>query len=422
MTAVIGIINKQGIAIAADSAVTVTGANNRKIYNTANKIFTLSKYHPVGIMVYSSSEFISMPWEVIIKMFRSFLGEKSFPTLQDYQSAFIDYLEEMSYFHDEDERKEAVRRSFTNIIQDLIKEALAALPRDESDEDRLKAYFAELLNRNVDRYAQAYQEQELLSAFEDYKFEDFQNNYRELIKEVATEHPNTPSIPIEVLPNLEYLLYVLICTPNFFGGSTGLVFAGFGSEEVYPSILSYKVGEVVADRLRIVQEVSDHVSAKNLAGIHPFAQTDVIDMFLTGIDPGVKQAYIGSVGNYLLGYNQVLAGLVEDEELRKKLLNLDVRPAVEQLNVQFQQLERSLRFLPTISTVANLGKEDLAEMAESLIYLTYLKRRTSSSEESVGGPIDVAIISKGDGFVWKKRKHYFEAELNQAFFANYLRH
>ena len=42
-------------------------------------------------------------------------------------------------------------------------------------------------------------------------------------------------------------------------------------------------------------------------------------------------------------------------------------------------------------------------------------------EETVGGPIDVAVISKGDGFVWIKRKHYFDRELNQHFFANYYK-
>jgi hypothetical protein len=41
--------------------------------------------------------------------------------------------------------------------------------------------------------------------------------------------------------------------------------------------------------------------------------------------------------------------------------------------------------------------------------------------ETVGGPIDVAVISKGDGFIWIKRKHYFKSELNPQFFANYYR-
>lgn len=69
-----------------------------------------------------------------------------------------------------------------------------------------------------------------------------------------------------------------------------------------------------------------------------------------------------------------------------------------------------------VDTVAYLSKEDLADMAESLVRMTYLKRRITSEEESVGGPVDVVVITKGDGFIWLKRKHYFEAELNPHFF------
>ena len=40
---------------------------------------------------------------------------------------------------------------------------------------------------------------------------------------------------------------------------------------------------------------------------------------------------------------------------------------------------------------------------------------------TVGGPTDVAMITKGDGFIWIKRKHYFDAALNHHFFANYFK-
>lgn len=60
-------------------------------------------------------------------------------------------------------------------------------------------------------------------------------------------------------------------------------------------------------------------------------------------------------------------------------------------------------------------------MAESLVNLTSFKRKISLDAETVGGPIDVAVISKGDGFIWIKRKHYFKPELNPGFFANYFR-
>jgi hypothetical protein len=55
MTAEIAVINKSAIALAADSAVTISDGNgNTKIYNGAEKLFALTKYHPVGIMIYGT--------------------------------------------------------------------------------------------------------------------------------------------------------------------------------------------------------------------------------------------------------------------------------------------------------------------------------------------------------------------------------
>lgn len=51
MTAEIAIMNAQAVALAADSAVTF----GTKVRNTANKIFTLSKFEPVGVMIYNLS-------------------------------------------------------------------------------------------------------------------------------------------------------------------------------------------------------------------------------------------------------------------------------------------------------------------------------------------------------------------------------
>jgi hypothetical protein len=71
MTAIVGVLNSQGIAIAADSAVTVSGKNGKKVYNRSNKIFTLSKYHPVGIAIYNNADFLGIPLETLIKLYRS---------------------------------------------------------------------------------------------------------------------------------------------------------------------------------------------------------------------------------------------------------------------------------------------------------------------------------------------------------------
>jgi len=49
-----------------------------------------------------------------------------------------------------------------------------------------------------------------------------------------------------------------------------------------------------------------------------------------------------------------------------------------------------------------------------------LQRRVSREIETVGGAIDVAVISKGDGFVWVKRKHYFNPDRNLRFVNGYF--
>src|SRR3954447_14341330 len=93
MTAEIAIINKNAVALAADSAVTLRDPKTSKIYNTANKLFMLSKFDPVGVMVFGNAEFMSIPWETLIKMYRSHLGATSFEKLPLYAGDFVAFLE-----------------------------------------------------------------------------------------------------------------------------------------------------------------------------------------------------------------------------------------------------------------------------------------------------------------------------------------
>jgi hypothetical protein len=121
-------------------------------------------------------------------------------------------------------------------------------------------------------------------------------------------------------------------------------------------------------------------------------------------------------------YNELLFETLQktDPNLAAQIKSIDNSEIINELrktNNSFKQLKY---IDPLMAAVATLSKGDIAEMAESLIYLTYLKRRITFAQESVGGPVDVAIISKGDGFIWIKRKHYFDPKFNPTFFKNYL--
>ncbi len=62
-----------------------------------------------------------------------------------------------------------------------------------------------------------------------------------------------------------------------------------------------------------------------------------------------------------------------------------------------------------------LPVDEMAELAETLISLQSLKEKVTKPSETVSGPIDVAVISRNEGLVWIKRKHYFDAEINSRY-------
>ena len=82
MTAEVAVLNRQAVALAADSAVTIeTSEGGAKAWPSANKIFGMSHRHPVGVIVYGGADLMGIPWETIVKMYRDQLGQTSFPRL-----------------------------------------------------------------------------------------------------------------------------------------------------------------------------------------------------------------------------------------------------------------------------------------------------------------------------------------------------
>jgi hypothetical protein len=127
MTAEIAMLNREAVALAADSAVTMQTEGGYKILQSANKIFTLSKYHPVAIMVYGSAHLMGAPWELLIKTYRRELGATSFNTLAAYANDFIRFLSESREFFPEEMQEEhfysIVAGSYEQMLNRIFKQA-----------------------------------------------------------------------------------------------------------------------------------------------------------------------------------------------------------------------------------------------------------------------------------------------------------
>lgn len=422
MTAVVGILNKKAVAIAADSAVT-TGSG--KIFNKANKIFTLSKYHPIGIMIHNIDSFMGVPWETIIKIYREELGEKDFDSVQEYKKDFVEFLRKKNFFCGDSQQLFKVTlfcvHQINHILFNLFIEKYGKFSADKND--ALNADLQMHVRHRID----VFKKRNPMPEFDKYSLKEFETYVEPKIDEIfqypfgnegATISDETKKLLIEAY-------YHELVVEDYSNNYTGLVFVGFGKNEIFPSLIPIFVFFGFENKLRYFEDSSKiaTISDDFPSQISTFAQSDVMMTILTGIAPELQEAYNSNLKEIFVAQeNAILENFSGDKDVLKGLLDkIDKNSLVAKYHEIMTGIIGQKYITPLYEAVAGLGKEDLAEMAESLIYLTYLQRRITNAQESVGGDVDVAIISKGDGFIWMKRKHYFKSELNPNFFKKYFK-
>lgn len=414
MTAIVAVLNKHGVAVAADSAVTM--GDTHKVVNSANKIFTLSKYHPVAVMTYSNASFMGVPWDIIIKEYRKQLGDKPFDSLEGYVADFIQYLHKKHFFCDEKTQRKCLLYEVDSLCNLCMEETARAssVPAAKLPPGKLEA---ELKAVN-DRLAKMDVCPELVSL----KPDDIKDLTAEGRKKLANKYNISD---VDLLGNLCFNLFRSRLNTSY----TGLVFVGYGESEIYPSLLPINISFGVKDYLRYYVDekskaaISEHGTS---AAVRPFAQTDVMLTIMQGIQPSfqniIGRVVGGSIRSFAKDITDILDADPNTRHLSEAVKKLDVDSAVHDATAMMNDAMFKSYTEPLLDTIILLDKEDMANMAESFISLTSLIRRMQPGEETVGGPVDVAVITKGDGFVWIKRKHYFRPELNAPFFSNYFKH
>jgi hypothetical protein len=211
---------------------------------------------------------------------------------------------------------------------------------------------------------------------------------------------------------------------------SGVVIAGFGAKDLYPSCQNFDVAAVFAGKTIKRDGKVQAISHAMGAAIIPFAQSDDVKTFMEGIGPRLaeflKDAFYGMMVDHLpdrlrdeVG-KQLNLSDQQKSELRKVAGDM-CKGACDYAFKELLRQQRANYIEPVVKATGYLDKSELAAMAETLVNLVSFRKQVSMEAETVGGPIDVAVITKGDGLVWIKRKFYFPAELNHHFFSNYYR-
>ena len=153
------------------------------------------------------------------------------------------------------------------------------------------------------------------------------------------------------------------------------------------------------------------ISEDQQSWIDTFAQGDVAETFLHGISKHFKNDLLDSFEDVLNGATNSLVKFLGMDSISNELYESN-RELICQLEDDLNHYLYCNSLRPTEMAIRFLPKGEMASMAESLISLTSLRRRVSKDAETVSGPVDVAVISRGEGLIWIKRKHYFNTELN----------
>ncbi|HXT39966.1 MAG TPA: hypothetical protein VN887_08085 [Candidatus Angelobacter sp.] len=427
MTAEIAILNKSAVALAADSAVTIGSERSRKIFNTVNKLFTLSKHRPVGIMVYGSAQIMEVPWETIIKVYRQRLGCRSFAHLEGYAGDFLRFLDGNRSFFPASEQRDyfqglvsALFRRINDDIKVKVKDVL-----DKSGKCTT-AQVRQIVRSEIDSHFGKLKEVKILKGFSE-KFaarllRKFKVPLREIQARVFQKLPLSPPDKRK----LNMMAGWLFVRDSFrIRGTSGVVIAGFGEMDIYPRLKEFIVEGVIEDKLRFRSQRDVQIGSKTSASIIPFAQSEVVRSFMEGMDPGVEGLLDKFLDEVFANYPNILLNHIPNlttsaKAKAAKKTEAASKNILEKFRAAFEKFRKETLINPIVSTVSVLPKDELAAMAEALVSLTSFKRKFSLDAETVGGPIDVAVLSKGDGFVWIKRKHYFKAELNPHFLTNYF--
>ncbi|MEC5423325.1 hypothetical protein QGM71_07410 [Virgibacillus sp. C22-A2] len=417
MTAEVVVMNARGAALAADSAVTIHG---KKVYNSADKLFPLTQHHPVGVMVYGSGHFMNVPWETIIKLFGNKLGDQQLDTLGEYADAFLEFLNRNEFVELTSTRNEELFiKDFLHSKLNSIHHRCKSMHRDiyleyqdEKTIEEIQDIYTQHVEGWLDELVATYHKKELIPPFDETDFNLIGEKYIDTLMEYMKE--NFASFLI----TKHLFKYALIITFNslfkrFDEQYSGVVFVGFGNKELRPATVTLQIERYINGKLkyRKKSKESGQVEVDNLGYIFGLAQSDMVISFMTGIHEKMEDSLLAHLEENLKQIPNTLTENLKDhfkadtsfegveEAMHKELIKL--YGEFHQKLYHFKQKEF---IAPIMDIVGALPTIELAEMAEVLVNMTSFKKKISESLETVGGPIDVAIITKYDGFTWIKHK------------------
>jgi hypothetical protein len=415
MTCEVAVLNKYAAVMAADSAVTYTnGLGEERYTKGGNKIFQMSHHAPIGVMIYDSGSFLGVPWEIVIKDYRARLGKKTFGTVSEYAADFLGYIQQNTEIFPDQERDNDYVLVAGQIAVHIISDAVRIHPEladVAADQLVRKAIWdAYVAGRRAAMAPLTVDRQQALNGIAQRVVNELRPSAEGALATLATEG----RAKLDDVADVEELILLAIDVSfrsyATYSSNTGIVFCGYGTKQHFPEIVEHILSGFVAGELIYRDGKKAIVTRQQPSQIMQFATTSMVDVFTRGYGyemwVAVERAFQDKVSSLVSELMTATNGqLPADYAQLWEKTQTDFRKSwTDEL---FDSNYVNLR-----SNIGTLPIDEMVHLAETMIVLESLKEKVTSPSQSVGGPVDVAAITRSEGLVWVKRKEYFASAKN----------
>jgi hypothetical protein len=182
-----------------------------------------------------------------------------------------------------------------------------------------------------------------------------------------------------------------------------LTFGGYGEEQLYPATFEMRVFGVINGKLLYRINNDFLITSKYSRAIYFLAQKDVMDSIINGYNSEISR----NVHNQYLNLSKTILGTeLKNHNLSTEAIEKIIKTLSRKLDDEISWDDATNDYWDkSYRAVEHLPIQDLGKFAENLINIQSLKKQYTPDQEynsTVGGPTDVAIITKGDGIKWIK--------------------
>lgn len=401
MTSQLILLNGFGVALASDSAMTL---GNKRTYETAEKVIPLPAPHRIAVLHSGSVTIHGMPYSVLVNEWANTLGTTPLRTVALYRQNFLSWLNDNHDWVTPGRATEDFMYQLKDIYHIIWKKIQENIDTDAAESDQ-QAKCLEIFTE----YTNTYSGFTSLTHSED----DWTNQAYAIIEKEVTESQNYwfDDIPMneQIKSQINTFTHLYLERGHFLNRA-GLAFAGFGEKQLLPSYANVDIGGIMNESLLYEHdgELSAEPGNSGYFGICPIGQKDSIDLVLKGLDYRLVEIATDAVVKVLFkpadGTDSPPANEKEDTEP-----GVEVDPEFSQriftaIEESFEEWSENKYVRGLRGAIASLPVASLATVARSLIEVQSLSQTITGEMGTVGGPIDVATISREHGFQWVRHK------------------